>query len=241
MAMERLAEIREEDATGDTALLYEQIRATLGTPVVNYIWRHLATIEGALPWCWTTVAENAPRIQAAQPSLRAFSIRLLVERGIATPSIWRPRRRGLGDGVASYNRGNAWNLLSMTLLAAARAGQHPPPFSPPAGFHRAPTPLSPPPYPNYKDLRPEVRENIDILAAAGPAATTGIRPSLWVHLGLWPDVLDVITPRVAETLASASFAGAHALLLRDSPALLELFRRRIAEMVLIGVALAAPQ
>ena len=136
-------------------------------------------------------------------------------------------------------------------------------FSPPAGFHRAPTPLSPPPYPNYKDLRPEVRENIDILAAAGPAATTGIRPSLWVHLGLWPDVLDVITPRVAETLASASFAGAHALLLRDSPALLELdvappaikappreapidrairrFRRRIAEMVLIGVALAAPQ
>ena len=38
----------EAAATGDVAAPFADIRATLGVGVVNLIWRHLATIDGAL-------------------------------------------------------------------------------------------------------------------------------------------------------------------------------------------------
>ena len=47
--------ITERDATGVTAAIYADIRAVLGVGVVNLIWRHLATMPGALPWAWETV------------------------------------------------------------------------------------------------------------------------------------------------------------------------------------------
>ena len=45
----------EAAATGQTADLFADIRATVGVRVVNLVWRHLATIEGALPWSWSAV------------------------------------------------------------------------------------------------------------------------------------------------------------------------------------------
>ena len=50
-----IAAIPEEDASGDIATLYADLRATLGVPFVNLIWRHLATIQGGLAWAWTLV------------------------------------------------------------------------------------------------------------------------------------------------------------------------------------------
>ena len=47
--------IAESEATGDIAELYSDIRATLGVPVVNLIWRHLATFPGALSWAWNSL------------------------------------------------------------------------------------------------------------------------------------------------------------------------------------------
>ena len=47
--------ISEDEATGETAEIFSDIRITLGNGVVNLIWRHIATIEGALPWVWQAV------------------------------------------------------------------------------------------------------------------------------------------------------------------------------------------
>ena len=47
--------ITEKDATGEVAELYADIRQTLGVPLVNLIWRNLATIPGALAWAWLSV------------------------------------------------------------------------------------------------------------------------------------------------------------------------------------------
>src|SRR6202012_1377390 len=47
--------IAETAAWGETAEIYADIRATLGTSVVNLIWRNLATLPGALPWTWAAV------------------------------------------------------------------------------------------------------------------------------------------------------------------------------------------
>ena len=44
--------ITEAAATGQIAAIFADIRNVLGVDIVNLIWRHLATIEGALPWAW---------------------------------------------------------------------------------------------------------------------------------------------------------------------------------------------
>ena len=47
--------VTEAAAKGETAELFADIRATIGVRVVNLVWRHLATIDGALPWAWSAV------------------------------------------------------------------------------------------------------------------------------------------------------------------------------------------
>ena len=39
----------------DIAAIYTDIRATLGVPVVNLIWRHLAVFPDGLPWAWESL------------------------------------------------------------------------------------------------------------------------------------------------------------------------------------------
>jgi len=49
-AQESVASVGEEDAAGEIAKIFADIRNVLGTSVVNLIWRNLATMPGALPW-----------------------------------------------------------------------------------------------------------------------------------------------------------------------------------------------
>nr|NKB46120.1 hypothetical protein [Alphaproteobacteria bacterium] len=55
MAKAPLPEIKEGDAVGETAALYDDIRAVIGVPMVNLIFRHMATVPGCLLWAWGTV------------------------------------------------------------------------------------------------------------------------------------------------------------------------------------------
>ena len=45
-------EIKEEDAEGNVAYIYSDLRKSLNIEVVNTIWRYLATIDGGLEWVW---------------------------------------------------------------------------------------------------------------------------------------------------------------------------------------------
>ena len=81
-ARDPVAAIGEADARGDIAELYADIRATLGVPVVNLVWRHLASIDGALPWAW----------QAVRPAYRSGAVSHHAERlkaGLVLPAFCR--------------------------------------------------------------------------------------------------------------------------------------------------------
>ena len=52
MTTDPVVAVTEQNAEGQVAEIYQDIRATLGVPVVNLIWRHLATFPGALEWSW---------------------------------------------------------------------------------------------------------------------------------------------------------------------------------------------
>ena len=55
MAADPIPAVREDAATGATAAIFADLRATLGVPFVNLIWRHLATMPGMLEWTWALV------------------------------------------------------------------------------------------------------------------------------------------------------------------------------------------
>ena len=51
-----LAELRESDATGEIARIYDQIRRLWAVPYVSSLQRHLATRPGWLEWTWAALA-----------------------------------------------------------------------------------------------------------------------------------------------------------------------------------------
>jgi hypothetical protein len=55
-SMAMFPQIPPQDAPPQIAKIYADIRAVSGLPVVNLIWRHLATLPDVLPWAWAMVA-----------------------------------------------------------------------------------------------------------------------------------------------------------------------------------------
>jgi len=53
--MSFLAELAERDAAGEQADIYAQMRRLGGVPMVALIFRHLATLPGALEWMWGAI------------------------------------------------------------------------------------------------------------------------------------------------------------------------------------------
>ena len=246
-------EIPEADATGEIAAYYSKIRAGTGVPVVNFVWRHLATIDGALAFAWPAVEKTAPLIYERAPEVGDAAQAALAASGLSNLGLGTEWPDGVQRVVAAYNVGNGWNFLSMTLLAALRAGAS----APRAGQMASVDPIAPvPPFPAYGGLAPDLRAAIDRLAAAGPGGASGVRPSLWVHLAVWPEVLRAVADATVPILASPTFGAAYAAFFDRGAALLgvaappptevasegeapidraiRLFRLRIAEMVLFG-------
>src|SRR5258708_6086455 len=115
-----LSEIRQEDASVVIDLIYSDIKRASGTPLVNLIYRHLATIPGGLEWVWGCIRMN----WGYDGLLRAAAAMPTAEVTITLPaSLWRIA--GLSDSdlteirslVAQYNLTNAANIVGITALA----------------------------------------------------------------------------------------------------------------------------
>ena len=114
--------ITEDEASGEIAQLYEEIRRSLGVPVVNLIWRHLATIPGALPWAWNSLKPlyASGAITNAAISLRS-SLRPESNLGISSStlksvSLSSDDLRSITVVLNSYERSNSLNLIALNAL-----------------------------------------------------------------------------------------------------------------------------
>jgi hypothetical protein len=100
-----VAAVREDEAEGETALIFSDIRSALGTSSVNLIWRHLATLPGALPWCWQAIS---PLFEGGALDDAARTFRQNGKR-LALPEMPPAARRSLGLSE------DDWQLISSTL------------------------------------------------------------------------------------------------------------------------------
>ena len=188
-----ISAISEDEATGETAEIFRDIKTTLGNGVVNLIWRHIATIEGALPWVW----------QAVKP-LYILDV-LKNEAGFLCENIKLPKVSALPSAVLSavnvldrdrlviqkildsYNKGNAFNLLALSALTVlpedhkkkVEAGQI---FS---------EDISIPNLINLDSMDEQTRTLVLLLSELGAPKDNNVIPSLYRHLAYWPGFLSM--------------------------------------------------
>ncbi len=109
----------ETAATGEIADLFADIRATVGVRVVNLVWRHLATLDGALPWAWAALKplylEGLPDQAAIRFRETMMVPRLTALAGDAPVSV--------DDVLASYDHSNTINLFALGALVAWLRGE----------------------------------------------------------------------------------------------------------------------
>jgi hypothetical protein len=144
--------VTETAATGEVADLFADIRATVGVRVVNLVWRHLATLDGALPWAWAALK---PLYMEGLPDQAAIRFRetMMVPRLTAlagdTPA-------SVDDVLASYDHSTTINLFALGALVARLRGETGSNGTPERG-PRLPTPdVTLPKLASQADVSPEI-------------------------------------------------------------------------------------
>ncbi|MCC7276440.1 MAG: hypothetical protein IT561_27495 [Alphaproteobacteria bacterium] len=218
--------VREDEATGRVAERFAELRATLGVPMVNLVWRHLATDPEALDWTWATVrplyesgalaAETvALHGRMALPPLPAMPGAVLRAAGLGAAD-----EAGIAAVLASYDRGNTMNLLAFsTVLRRLEGG------APVAGtwstLAAKPVAARLPRLLVAAEMEPAAGDLVLRLNALGHDDTGPIVASLYRHLAHWPpylalawallaplDAQGLLRPAIAATRAAAAARGA---------------------------------
>jgi hypothetical protein len=197
--------IVEADARGEVAEIFSDIRKVLGTSVVNLIWRHLATMPGALPWTWTTLrplylgaaplhAESVRRT-IALPALPGFSADTLLAAGIDESD-----QAIIGHVLDSYQHTNA---LALVVLSALLAHFEPRPADPVTAAGTAPPPagVKIPELPPMDALDPEVARLVNELNGFGEDTEPQLIASMYRHLAYWPAYLALVRTMLAPLQA----------------------------------------
>ena len=206
--------IPEADAIGAIAATFADIRAITGVGVVNLIWRHLATIPGALDWAWGAVR---PRYADGTLADGADALRA----GLVVPELPRlpPPQAGARTILAAYDRTNARALLALCALRAKLHGV--PGGQTPIASTRPPEADLPlPALPILAALAPDVAALVLTLNHMGAGRPDPILASMYRHLGYWPDFLAAIAaglqpldaagqlrPAITQALTLADAAG----------------------------------
>jgi hypothetical protein len=117
-----LAEVPEAGATGRIAELYAEIRSVFGLPIVNLVYRHLATAPDLLERCWAGLRPNLASAAATADAAELVSLAAtpgapaLPPATVAAAGLTGEQIRLARATLAAYARGNSLNVLAMFAL-----------------------------------------------------------------------------------------------------------------------------
>jgi hypothetical protein len=214
--------IAEAAATGETAALFADIRATVGVRVVNLVWRHLATIDGALPWAWAAVRPLYLQGIADRAAVRFRESMTLPKLG----SLAGPQPQSVDDVLASYDHSNTINLFALGALVTWLRGETAREGAPEIGA-RLPAPdVVLPKLASAEDVAPETWALVLRLNSFGDSHQV-ILASMYRQLAHAPDFLRQIEGALAPVGADGSLARAIAANRRDAHARAKVLARAI--------------
>lgn len=191
--------ITEAAATGQIAAIFADIRNVLGVDIVNLIWRHLATIEGALPWAWGilrplyadgSVGNEAKALRAALMLPPAPSIPAEVFAGLGLRPHDLTAIRGVLD---SYAHTNAMAVVALSALQARLDGHLPPGVEPahPSSV-TASSPIALPRLLALAEMSTDTAALVTALNRFGTRRPGAVLASMYRHLAHWPSYLSLV-------------------------------------------------
>lgn len=207
--------VTEAAATGEVAAIYADIRDVLRVDVVNLVWRHLATIEGALPWAWGalrplyadgSVAREAAALRAALalPPLPAIAGEVFAGLGLRAEDM-----AGIRAVLAAYDHTNPMAAVALTALRARLEGQAPGPIVAPGPVARVEPPrIGLPRLPALAEMAPDTAALVTALNAFGTRRPGAVLASMYRHLAHWPPYLSLAWLLLAPLDADGRLAGA---------------------------------
>lgn len=217
MTKSYLAEIATEAATGETARIYEEIRRLTGGPLVALIYRHLATMPGALEAVWRSAA---PLLGNGELQTQAWEIAANAWVGkVPAPSSGVRDMRGASiaharDVIDAYNRSNPVNYMLICVIRAA-ASQPKPRAARASGGAANRAPWTPPTrigsiasIPALEALSPRARALVEPMAKSAVDGVPKLVPTLYRHIAHWPALLSMTVREVGLRLENGEFAPA---------------------------------
>jgi hypothetical protein len=191
--------ITEADATGEIAEIFADIRCVLEVGVVNLIWRHLATLPGALPWVWGalgplyadgTIEREAAALRGtlALPELPAFPAEVFAAAGLIDEDLQQIR-----NVLDTYHRTNAMALIALSAVLSRLDGTssdtvHA--LSASANLPRVPqAPLMLPSMLDLADMSPATAKLVVVQNRLGTRHANPLLASMYRHLAHWPPYL----------------------------------------------------
>jgi hypothetical protein len=210
-----LAELPEDQARGDILYIYQEIRRLSAVPMVALIWRHLATVPGALEWAWGLL-EPALRAGALQQVAWELAERARIPRqpaiavaALRVAGISEDDQRGITETLDGYNRANPVNIVMVRCLSlhlAGKAGVTRPKAWP--QWQPPPAPPALPPMVHPGAMSSTVQALALLLTDRSPdAAPSSLWPSLYRHLAHWPAFLgyaSLMVPPEFEAIDTAA-------------------------------------
>ena len=133
MTADPVATVTESEATGEIASIYAQIRTTLGSPVVNLVWRRLAKIEGGLAWAWQTVRplyedhSLTARAQALKREIALSPLEPIPPEALRAAGVDAAGATSIRDILAAFDYSNPLNYLALSALLRSPGGANPAP------------------------------------------------------------------------------------------------------------------
>jgi hypothetical protein len=216
-AADPIPAISEEDATGDVAVIFGDLRATLGTPLVNLIWRRLATIPGGLAWVWTLVkplyvSGELDRLSHETSALVSFpTLKPLPDCVWDGVGIDRNARQVIAKLIESYDRGNGGNFLALLVavsvlrrgLPTSRGSGHVGQAN--SSYHPESEGL--PRLPGLSEFSPPVLALVHRLDEFGRLGSSDAIASLYRHLAHWPAFLSMAYTALEPHQRNGEFAS----------------------------------
>ena len=187
--------ITEATALGETAAIFADIRHVLGVDVVNLIWRHLATIDGALPWAWGmlrphyvdgSVVSEATSLhkELALPPMPGVPAEVFAALGLGSNDL-----AAIGDVLAAYDHTNAMAVVALIALRGKLNGRVP------DGTAAAPAPVAAatriglPKLLDLTAMQPGTAALVTALNGLGTRRPGAVLASMYRHLAHWPPYL----------------------------------------------------
>ena len=192
--------IAEAAAAGETAELFADIRATVGVRVVNLVWRHLATIDGALPWAWTAVKPLYVK-GIADRAVVALRQEMILP---ALGSLAGEEPASVDAVLARYDHSNTVNLFTLGALVAWLRGEVAVQGMPEEGPRLPALDVALPKLADAADVAPETWQRVLRLNRFGDRPEPLILASMYRHLAHAPAFLQ----RLEGALSTAQADGA---------------------------------